>query len=188
MPTKVIVSVLFVVVSIIYPAIVYFGIQKLSPVIIAIFLFLLAAAKFYFLKDRADIAQVGILLVATIFSLILALSENELWLKLYPVVMSLCVAAVFFSSLGQEQSLIEKMARMSGKKISERAKGYTHRLTAVWGVLLLMNALVALHLALFASLAMWAFYCGVLSYIIFAVVFIAELVYRRYYIGKYESQ
>lgn len=182
---KILITVVIVALSILYPVIVYFGVQHLSPAVFSLVFLAVAALKFYSAQDRSDIAQVVLLLVVVIYSIGLLVVNSEYWLRLYPVVVSTCVAALFGFSLWQPESLIERFARLSGQTITPRAKGYTKKLTLIWALLLVANAAVALYLAQFASFSAWALYCGLISYGIFGCVFVIELIYRRYYIAKY---
>ena len=173
-------------VTLVYPIIVYFGIQRLSPAFFALVLLALAVVKFVVAKGKKDMLQLLILLLAVIFSVALAISNSEILLRLYPVVISLGVALIFALSLSQAETVIERMARLAGEEITPRAKFYTRRLTIVWVALLIANASVAFYLALFGSMGQWAFYCGFLAYVIFGGVFIVELLYRRFYIAKHQ--
>lgn len=155
-------TLLAVLVSIAYPLLVYVGIQHVSPALFALVLATLAIAKFVATRSREQkgIAntELTLLIIALAYSLALVIANNELLLKLYPVLMSLCVALFFFLSLYKPESLIERIARLAGETITLRAKTYTRRLTGIWAVLLAGNALIALYLALFASLKSWALF------------------------------
>lgn len=168
-----------------YPVLVYVGIQYLSPAMFSIILVALTLLRLFAIKDRFDAAQIFLLLLVIPFSLALLITNSIYLLKLYPAVISFGVAILFAASLKQEESLIEKMARLSGKTITPRAKRYTHRLTFIWSVLLMINVLVVLYFAFFAPFAWWTLYCGLISYLIFGGIFAIELLYRRYYIDKY---
>ncbi|QEY11866.1 hypothetical protein [Cellvibrio sp. KY-YJ-3] len=188
---KPLLSLILVLVSIAYPLLVYLGIQHISPALFALVLAVLALAKFSAARRQGQAqthAELGLLLVALAYSLALLIANSELLLKLYPVLISLCMALFFALSLRAPESLIERLARLAGETITPRAKAYTRVLTAIWAVLLVGNALVALYLAFFASLKSWALYSGLLSYVFFAVFFALEYSYRRYYIHKYRDQ
>jgi len=159
----------------------YFANEKATWLLFII----LSIAKFASTPNRGDHSSTAVLLFGLIYSGALALSNSELLLRLYPVAMSLTFSALFAISLSKEESLIEQFAKLSGKTISVNAKRYTRKLTGVWALLLLINALIALYLSLFATLESWALYCGLLSYLIFAAVFGIELLYRRHYIRTY---
>jgi uncharacterized membrane protein len=187
---KPLVTLLLALVSIAYPLLVYVGIQHVSPALFALVLATLALAKFLAVPRQgagANPAEWYLLAVALAYSLALLALNSELLLKLYPVLISLCVAALFALSLRAPESLIERLARLAGETITPRAKAYTRALTGIWAILLVGNALVALYFALFGSLKSWALYSGLLSYLFFGVFFALEYGYRRYYIQKYRE-
>lgn len=173
--------------TITYPVIVYYGVQRASPAVFALLLAGIAAVKFAAVKDKKDFYHIAVLVMAIIFSFILAITNNELLLRLYPVVISIAVALIFASSLRQPENILLRLARLAGRAISAQAPFYTRRLTMVWVALLSVNAIVALYLALFGTLAQWALYCGFLSYILFGVFFIIELIYRHFYIARHRQ-
>lgn len=187
---KLLLNLLLVLVTLAYPLLVYLGIRHISPAVFAAVLIGLALGRFvisrYYGKNTKGDA--ALLIVVLSYSLILLLSPGALLLKLYPVLISLCVALIFALSLNTPESLIERLARLAGETITPRAKGYTRRLTAIWAILLVANALVALYLALFGSMAHWALYTGLISYLLFGCFFAVEYGYRRYYIHKYRDQ
>ncbi len=168
-----------------YPLIVYFGVQRVSPLVFAAVFGLLACLRYAVAKQKGQFADLAPFVVVIIYSIALSLSEGDALLRLYPVVVSLSMAVVFALSLRAEKSFIESLASLSGKAITPNAKRYTRRLTAVWASLLLVNALVALYLAMYASLENWALYCGLLAYIIMGIVFAAEWLFRQYYIRRW---
>lgn len=184
---KALLTLLLVITTIAYPALVYIGIQHLNPSLFALFILLLALIKFFTAKDKSSNGQIALLLVAVLFSFGLLISNSQYLLKLYPVTISAAVAVLFAHSLRQPETIIERMARLSGATITPRAQHYTRALTRIWVLLLVLNGLIALYLALFASLALWALYTGLLSYIFFGVFFALEYSYRRYYIRKYRD-
>jgi uncharacterized membrane protein len=171
-----------------YPFIIYFGVQRVSPAFFAIILFALAVMKFIATKDKKDIFQLLVLVFAIGFSVILAVTNSELLLRLYPVVMSIAVGLVFASSLRQEENILLRMARAAGKKIGPEATNYTRKLTSIWVALLFSNALIALYFAIYGTLFQWAFYSGFLCYALFAGFFLIELVYRHFYIARHSPK
>lgn len=171
-----------------YPVIVYFGVQRVSPAFFALLLLAIAVIKFAVAQDKKDFYQLSVLVVAIVFSLLLAVTDNELLLRIYPVIMSTAVALVFARSLREPENILLRMARMAGKTITPEAQFYTRRLTLLWVALLLTNGVVALYFALFGTLAQWAFYCGFLSYVLIGLFFILELIYRRFYIARHQRR
>src|SRR5690606_28892224 len=120
-------------------------------------------------EKEGDWPQLLVLIAAGLFSMALAVTGNELLLRLYPVLMSATVALLFGLSLNRDETVLEQLARRSGKSITPRARNYIRKLTVIWVVLLIANAIVALYLALFATLGQWAFYTGFLSYLLIAM-------------------
>jgi len=172
-------------VSIAYPLIVYFGIQSLAPGFFAVLLAAIAVAKFLSSTGRSETISIVLLVLGIGYSIALAALNSELMLRLYPVVMSWTFAGLFAFSLREDESLIERFARLSGKVITHNAKRYTRVLSGLWALLLLINGCVALYLSLFAPLSAWALYCGLISYLVMGAFFVAELLYRPLYIRKY---
>ena len=63
--------------------------------------------------------------------------------KAYPVAISLVAAAVFGGSLITPPSLIEQIARLQEPHLPEGGQAYCRKVTLVWTVWLLLNALIA---------------------------------------------
>lgn len=170
--------------ALVYPLVVYFGIDRISPAVLGVILACMVVIKFY-LTPQKDYAQTLVLLLMVIFSLGVAISNSEMTLRFYPVIMSCAVATLFALSLFQSQSLIERFARMAGKTITANAKSYSRKLTLLWSILLLINAGVAGYFALYATMKSWALYNGLLSYGVFILFFCLEYGFRQYYIRRY---
>lgn len=172
------------VLTVVYPLLVYYGLNYVSPALFGIVFLVAGLARFAVTKHKSEPLTVILLLLVGSYSVLLALSGKDWLLRLYPVVVSLGMSGVFAASLTREIPLIESFARAAGKTITANAKRYTRTLTAVWAVILLINGMVSLYLALFASLAAWALYCGLLSYVLMGTFFLLELLYRQYYIKR----
>lgn len=185
---KSLITLFVVLISIAYPLLVYLGIQHISPALFALILAVLGIIKFVATRGLNQQTDLALLVILLVYSIALLIANNEFLLKLYPVLISLCVALFFALSLSKPESLIERMARLAGETITPRAKTYTRVLTGIWAALLVGNALIALYLALFASLKSWALYSGLVSYIFFGLFFALEYTYRRYYINKYRDE
>lgn len=183
---KPLLTLVVVILSVIYPLWVYFSIQELTAQFFGLLIAAIALVKYIVAQDKTSKHEL-ILFVASLGCAAFIMLSNSIYaIKLYPAVISIFMASLFAASLFNNESLIEKMARLSGKTITPIAKIYTKKLTGVWSILLLVNALIALYLTFFASTQAWALYSGLLAYIFFGVFFLAEMVYRRYFIAKYE--
>jgi uncharacterized membrane protein len=178
---------LVVVASVIYPLVVYFWIQEISAVFFGLIIAGLGIAKFSLAKDKKSKQELALLIAALACAAFVIVANSQIAIKLYPVLISSFVASLFALSLYSEKSLIENMASLRGKTITPLAKIYTRKLTAIWAIVLYINALIALYLALFASTQAWALYSGLLSYVILGFFILAEIIYRQYFIAKYDS-
>lgn len=175
-------------IAVIYPFVVFVGLNKLGVSNLVLVLLAVVVLRFVLLGSHRDVSQWLLLAAVGIFCGGVYILKSESLLKLYPVLMSLSVASIFAFSLLQEESLIEKFARRMGKKISHREKRYTRRLTWIWTVVLILNASVALYTACCMELKYWAYYNGFLSYVLLATLFVAELCYRYIFIIRKEER
>ncbi len=100
-------------------------------------------------------------------------------LKLYPVVMNFCIFCVFFSSLFDKETIIQKFARMSegGGELHPKIKTYTKNLTYIWCVYLFFQFLFSFA-TLFMSDRVWVIFNGCVSYILLGTFFAIEYVFR----------
>ena len=117
---------------------------------------------------------VGVLLLA-----IAAIWSNAtLPLKLYPVLINCTLLVVFAYSLFSPPSIIERMARLREPNFPPAAVFYTRRVTQVWCGFFVMNGVIALGTALWASEAVWSLYTSLISYVLMGALFGVEYLYR----------
>jgi uncharacterized membrane protein len=113
----------------------------------------------------------------------------------YPVLVSLGLASIFIFSLFNSQTIIEKFALLERaslnyvisdkvKELDTKEKNYCRALTKIWIIFFTLNAVVAIWTIEIATKETWAFYNGVLSYVIAAALFVAERILRKYIVGK----
>lgn len=102
--------------------------------------------------------------------------------KLYPPVADLFIFLVFFISIFQKETIIQKFAKQINKNLCEKEITYTRNLTYVWCVFLFINFLIAL-ITVFLSDRIWFLYNGCISYIligmIFAIEYIVRIIFRK---------
>ncbi len=164
-----------------YPLIVYFSLELLSVNTLGLMLLGLAMARLL-LARRAQ--QDPWLVVATVGAMALAggytlVGEGALGVRLYPVLMSGAMLALFAWSLTREQSIIERFARLVHRDLSREAIRYTRRVTMIWCGFFALNGAIALWTALEASWAVWTLYNGLVSYALIAALLLAELWFRQ---------
>lgn len=98
--------------------------------------------------------------------------------KLYPIIANSFVFVVFFVSLFQEETIIQKIAKKCEKgPLDEFTQNYTKKLTYAWVIFLGINILLAIITA-FLSDKIWMLYNGFISYLILGLFFIIEYIIR----------
>lgn len=121
---------------------------------------------------------------AAVAIMIVALADQHMATKAYPVVMNLAAASVFAISLARPPSLIERFARIRNQALPEEAVDYCRKLTMVWVGWLVVNAIVAAALGAWASLQIWTLWTGVFSYVGSGGLFLGEVAYRRLFVER----
>lgn len=175
---------LFVAGTILYPALVYFGLSHFDASAIGLMLLLLAAARLILVGQDKRLSPTFpallLSLVAILFVGVLVLiSGSPSHLRLYPVCVNGLMLVLFGASLLKPPSIVERMARIWDPDLPVAAIGYTRRVTEVWCVFFVLNGSAALVTAVAADIETWAFYNGVVSYILMGILFAGEYLIRR---------
>jgi uncharacterized membrane protein len=118
------------------------------------------------------------LLVAALVLAVMVLFDAAVAAKAYPALLSLLIAAVFGNSLRHPPSLIERLARLRDPALTVAGQEYCRNVTWLWTIWLVTNAAMAAGLAIWGSIAIWALWTGLLSYIVTAALFLGEIVLR----------
>ena len=121
----------------------------------------------------------GPLLMTVPALLIVLLVAPSMAAKAYPVAVSLAAAAVFGWSLIAPPSLIEQIARLREPDLSEDGQAYCRKVTLVWTVWLVLNALIAGLLGWTGQDSAWAIWTGIVAYVVMALLFLGEIAIRR---------
>ncbi len=178
---------------VIYPFIIYLGLEALPVKAIALFMMAMfvlrllvtrgGEAGFYQRKVLRRMIIPGALcgLGLSLFSLIM---NSDQALLFYPVFISATGLLVFGWSLYRPPSMIECFARMldrnfPGEKPDE-AIAYTRAVTGIWCVFFVVNGAVALWTAINSDRAFWVFYNGFLSYVLMGTLLGGEWLYRKW--------
>jgi uncharacterized membrane protein len=166
----------------VYPLAVYFGLSRwgiggVGGVLAILFLLRLVSGrstKFKQLKVLAWISG-GAGLVLVLFS---AVFRQAGWFLFYPVVVNVLMLSLFGSSLFQEQSMIERFARLREPDLPESGVRYTRNVTKIWCGFFITNGTIAL-ITCFQSLEVWTLYNGLISYMLMGGLFVAEFLVRQ---------
>jgi uncharacterized membrane protein len=171
-----------------YPLIVFFGVRFFEPRYIALLLAGVALARNFRSVGRFAAGQslmnklvfIALLLVSGMT----ALTNNELFLRLYPIAVNIGMLTLFAASLFSPQSLVEQFARRVEPDISSEGVLYTRRVTQVWCVFFVVNGTIAALTAFFSSREFWGLYNGLIAYLLMAALFAGEWCCRRHFFGK----
>ncbi|MGH8402536.1 MAG: hypothetical protein ACRESO_03895 [Gammaproteobacteria bacterium] len=167
-----------------YPLAVYFAAGHIAPKILMAGVLILLALRMLFIawrksrRPRRWLALAGVLLlgaIAVLFTRDFSLGH----VRLYPAAIDAVFFLVFFLSLFTRRPLVERFARAIAGDLDPVRIRYTRRVTQVWSGVLLLNTLIALYTAWFASMAVWTLYNGLLSYLLIGAVFVVEYLVRR---------
>ena len=73
----------------------------------------------------------------------------------------------------------ERLARLSEPDLPDKAIRYTRQVTIAWSVFFLCNGVLAAALTLWAPLAWWTLYNGLISYLLMGLLFAVEWLVRQ---------
>ena len=172
---------LLLVISVAYPVVVYLALGHVSPRWIALLLVALAMARAWVTREPFWLGAAALALVLAGASFL-----GDRWgpLKLYPALVNLVMLGLFSMSLWRGPSVVERLARMRETNFPPAAVAYTRRVTQVWCAFFVVNGLVAVATALWASAAVWALYNGLLSYVAMGALMGGEWLVRRRVRGR----
>ena len=163
--------------SVFFPALIYFGRDHLSPQVLALVLVLLVIVR----RTMAFGIRANVWLVAG--SLLLAAlafrSNDNLPLKLYPVLVNGALLTVFALSLWYPPPIAERVARLGWPDLPQRVVAYTRRVTQAWCVFFGGNAAMALWTAVWQPDYVWFYYNGIIAYCLAGCMFGVEWCVRR---------
>jgi uncharacterized membrane protein len=167
-----------------YPVLVYFGLSWFDARGVALLLIALAAARLACLDKAptgAPLRRALLLPIAVValIGLAVMISGAPALLRFYPVAVNAGMLVLFGATLLRPPSMIERIARLTEPRLPPEAVRHTRLVTEVWCGFFLVNGAIALATALFADLALWALYNGLIAYLLMALLFVGELVVRR---------
>lgn len=172
-----ILDVVLVLVTFLYPFIVYLGLKTFSPWLIGsgLIFFLLVRMM---IRKRQQNSEYFIVALVLILTGILFLIDHSLAIKSYPVLMSFSFAIVFGYSLFYPPTIVEKFARLREPDLDRHGVQYTRKVTIAWVVFFLINGSFSAWTAVYASLETWTIYNGFISYILIGLMFGLEFIIR----------
>lgn len=176
-----------------YPVAIYFAHGHFTPSqLLAGLLGLLslrALVSAWVLRQRvAQQAALAILLALAAAAVLMRFGDVRMsWLRFYPMLLDLGVAAIFFGSLFTARPLVERIARVFYPDLPPSGVRYTRRVTEIWSAVMLVITLVSLATALAGSLRVWSLFNGLIVYGIIALTFACEYAVRCRYKHQWET-
>lgn len=171
--------ILLIVLSAAYPIIVFVANAGVPPLVFATGACALLGLRAFSGSSLWNAALRRPILIAIALIGGLALLDSAIAAKAYPVVLSGGLAVLFGVSLVQPRCLVERIAELNGDALSAAARLYCWRVTLVWTVWLVINAMISAGLAVAGSLAAWALWTGFISYVVMGLIFSGEFLLRR---------
>ena len=107
-----------------------------------------------------------------------------IYFKFYPPIMNFCIFSIFFFSLFQKYTVIQKLALKMEPDITDVTLKYTRNLTYIWAIFTFLNFLVSIY-TIFLPKEIWALYNGFISYFLVGFIFIIEYIVRINFKRKY---
>jgi len=172
-------------VSLAYPVVVYLALGHVSPRWVALLLVALALARAWVTRESFWLAAAAL---ATVLAAAGFLGDRWGPLKLYPALVNLVMFGLFAMSLWRGPTVVERLARLRETNFPPAAIAYTRRVTQVWCGFFVVNGLIAVATALWASAAVWALYNGLLSYAAMGLLMGGEWLVRRRVRGRIAAQ
>jgi len=165
-----------VVLTVLYPLVVYVTIGRVAPQWLALLIVVLAVVRVLIAQEQIWwLAAAG----AAVLGLAAWLGNDPLMVKLYPVWVNVVMLAVFGYSLVHPPTVVERLARLQEPALPASGVRYTRKVTLVWCLFFVLNGAAAAISALWGSDAVWAFYNGLLAYVLMGCLMGGEWLVRR---------
>jgi len=182
--STIVAKVLFAVVLVMYPLLVWQGLQNGTPRTIAAVLLCVAlpvAAMRMQKSSRVGLRGLAFVPLVTVTALVLsAVLDAAGFLLLVPVVINTLFLAVCGRSLrAGSMPAVERFARLQEETLSVEQVAWCRLWTIVWCVFFVGNGTTALVLAVAAPMSWWATYNGLVAYVLMGTLFAIEWTMRR---------
>jgi len=163
--------------GVLYPFVVYFGMEKVSPPMFALVLgaiWMIRAPSL--LRKPGGRWMVG---AALAYCVLLALNGEQSLLRWYPALINALLLTTFGLSLIHGQPIVERIARLHEPDLPPSAVRYTRKVTWVWVGFFVFNGSMSAMLTLWAPIAWWTLYNGLIAYFIMGTLFAGEWLVRK---------
>lgn len=168
--------ILFVALTVLYPLIVFFGLDHFQPRWLALLLLALALARLGTSRKPSGWAAAA---VAAALAVATFLGNASLPLKLYPLAANGAMLFLFATSLVYPPCAVERIARLTWRDLPASAVAYTRKVTAVWCGFFVLNGSLSAATAVWSTDAGWALYNGLVAYVLMGLLFAGEWIVRQ---------
>lgn len=170
---------------VLYPLMVFLGLKTgfWDARQLSILLLLIAATKF-FLRSQKSPLDFYLAALPALLALPAFLLNQEIWVLIYPALVSALLFIIFAHSLYRPPSMIEMLAHLHDPDLTPEAVSYTRKVTQVWCLFFLLNGSFALLTVFFASHEIWALYNGLIAYGLIGLMFSGEWLIRKIYLSR----
>ena len=184
---------IFLIALMLYPVIVFTGLQFFPVSWVALLLAGLLAVRLLLLRtrDKKPAGPLGkptaiITLIAFVVLMLSALQESEIGVRLYPLIINLAMLAIFVWSLSHPPTIIERFARLQDPELSPEGVNYTRRVTQIWCGYFILNSIITSYTIFWGSLSLWTWYNGFIAYILLGTLITSEWLYRYFFIKQHD--
>ncbi len=177
---KTIARIVFVVLSVAYPFVIYFGRNHVTPQTMALVLLCLLTIRAWLLGWKNTAAKL-LLLTGVLVSLATFLFGGLIGLLWYPCAINFVMLLIFSYSVLHPPTVIERLARLTDANLPTHAVIYTRMVTMAWCVFFVINGCISAWTALYASAEAWTFYNGLVAYVLMGLLFVLEWIIRYFY-------
>jgi len=180
------IGIIFAVVGLLHPFLIYFGLKMYSSRTIAFLIGTFVIGNF-FIKDKHAHQERLLMpfLVIAIMCIASIVLNSSIFILYLPCLISGSLLISFGYSLLCPPTTIEVFARMFVSDLSSEEIVYCRRVTLIWVFFFLLNGMTAFYTACCTSLEIWSLYNGLIAYMVMGMLFVAELSYRAWRFRRY---
>ena len=169
----IITKILFSVFVITYPFMIFYALQQnIAVKFIGIILLMVVIFSFLHNKNKS------IFLIGLTLCLFVVFFNQEIFLKLYPVLMNATVGTIFAWSLHKTPLITKFAQKMQKTPLDKNKLIYTRCATIAWTIFMFINTVVSL-ITVFLSNEIWTLYNGFISYVLIGIMMLSEYIVRQ---------
>lgn len=180
-------QILLVVLAFIYPLLAYAGLTYGKPQWVAAGLVVLLLLRFRWGKSLFNPIIINLFIILVSLSLGYSiLTNSELGIRLYPVLVNVVFLLVFAWSLLSSQTIVERLARLKEPELPASGIRYTRKVTWAWSIFFMCNGVIAAYTVFFSDIRTWTLYNGLISYLLMGSLGGCEWLIRQRVRNRYE--